>query len=281
MIQLYENKELWPVLIDTNPETLVGSFGRTTRELLCFLASPPGVVAIQHFKFVRVGKRNRFRWIVEIHYFRLGVAERRPDGHTVRIRIACLSKIHPVRRNRVGDSAVFVSGRHAWSEVAKHVGNFRAVRSAPAFKLRRVGIRRPVTEIINVNFALASLRFEPRPGPGAPAERGIAGEVAGGTKRFSIGTTGIGGQYLIRVIAVSGVNAFLVSRCGGSCDEECALVRISANQNRSVVIASFFVEVVLIARKDVAIKVGPETAARSRRRSLENGLGGHFSRVCD
>src|SRR5579862_6158487 len=97
-------------------------------------------------------------------------------------------------------------------------------------------------------------------------------------QRFGIGTGGISGQDLVRVLAISGTNGTLIRGSSDGRDEKRALVGIGPDQDVGVVVVSRFVKLVLITQEHVAVENGPR-AAQAGRRTFQDGLGGFGSRI--
>src|ERR1700728_2129824 len=84
------------------------------------------------------------------------------------------------------------------------------MRSSPVLKLRGVWISRPMAEIIDEHLALACLGLQPRPRPRRPRISSITEHVARRTESLRVGSTGISGQDLVRVLAIARMNALLI-----------------------------------------------------------------------
>ena len=141
----------------------LGVFDRRSANALRRAA--PGKVGIQSLESFLVGKGPVCGVPAKYISFGMLVAEGRPLGHSLAIRIAVLGEIRPVSRHRVGDRRVGCARlpRGSASYVLEDILNFHAMRRAMP-SLRRISriIRVLIEEIIE-DLGVALLRLQPRP----------------------------------------------------------------------------------------------------------------------
>ena len=134
-----------------------------------------------------------------------------------------------------------------------------------------------LVEVVVEDLRLAGARLQPRPGPGVPAERGVAHQVAGGLGHAN-GAGRIGREELVGEGAEALLRARAVFLRRLLPREAQAFVGVVAQEDRHVVVPARFVELVLVVRDHEAVDDRPGGAAAKAGGEL---AGGELSEVGD
>ena len=125
-------------------------------------------------------------------------------------------------------------------------------------------------EVVEPHAALAVTRLQAGPGPGLPAESGVAGEVAGGLAHLAVGLQRIGGEEGVGIVLVAGADLVLVAATAEGEAEAQAFVGVVADKDIDIIVFPGLIEFVLVVRNHVTVGDGP--AARTAE-AAHDGLG--------